>query len=72
MVTTVEKIQSTEHKIGEMQEALSAIQSGLERAEDVAVVAEDARRRSELILRSTVILGAIALIRLIYSRKKDS
>lgn len=42
----IEEIQSAEATIAKMQEALAAVQTGLERAETVAGAAEEAEEKS--------------------------
>jgi hypothetical protein len=42
-MTSIDKIQSAEAKVADLQDALAALQTGLERAEQVAVAAQEAK-----------------------------
>ncbi|MDH3681629.1 MAG: hypothetical protein OEV40_16965 [Acidimicrobiia bacterium] len=66
----VEKIQDAETRVAEMQDALATLQDGLRRAEAVAVAAEEAKQRSEQLLKATVGLIALAILLLVSSARK--
>ena len=66
----VEKIQAAEASVAEMQGALSELQSGLQRAEEIAVAAEAAKARAEQALRVTLGLIGLSVFLLLLSRKK--
>lgn len=66
----VEKIQDAEARVAEMQEALATLQDGLQRAEAVALAAEEAKRRSERHLKVTVGLIAVVVLLLVASARK--
>ena len=50
----VETIQSTEAKVAEMQDALAAVQSGLQKAEQIAIAAEETKAKADEILKVTL------------------
>lgn len=66
----VEKIQDAEAKVAAMQEALAGIQSGLERAEQVAVAAEDARQRAEQSMKVTLALVGLSVLLIALSLRR--
>lgn len=66
----VEKIRSAEASVAEMQEALAGLQSGLQRAEEIAVAAEAAKARAEQALKVTLGLIGLSVLLLVLSRKK--
>lgn len=66
----VEKIQDAEERVAEMQQALATLQEGLQRAEAVATAAEEARQRSEQLLKVTAGLIALAILLLVSSARK--
>lgn len=67
----VEKIQDAEARVSEMQDALATLQEGLQRAEAVAVAAEEAKQRSELLLKVAAGLAAVVLLLLVASARKQ-
>lgn len=67
----IEKIAEAEAQVADRQEALATLQSGLQRAESVAVAAEDAKRRSEQALTATVVLVAVSIFLLIVGRRNN-
>lgn len=69
-MSNIEKIQSAEEKVAELQDALTAVQSGLERAEAIAVAAEEAKERSERLIKLTMALLGLAVLLLLLSRRK--
>lgn len=69
-MSNVEKIQDAEARVAEMQDALASLQSGLERAEAVAVAAEEAKRRSEQGLKMAVALIGLSLVLLVVSARR--
>jgi hypothetical protein len=54
----------------EMQEALAAVQSGLERAEQVAVAAEESRAKAEQLVKVTLGLIGLSILLLVISRRR--
>ena len=70
-ITNLEKIQSASADLAEMQEALANLQAGLAKAEQVALAAEEAKRRSEQLLRVAAgLLGLLLLINLISALRR--
>ena len=54
-----------------MQEALVAVQTGLERAETVAVAAEEAKEKSAQLLKVVVWLMGLSVLLLVLSRRES-
>lgn len=69
-MSNVDKIRSAEEKVGELQDTLAAVQAGLERAENIAVAADDAKRRADQLLKVTLGLVALSILLIILSRRK--
>lgn len=69
-MSDVDKIRSAEEKVGELQDTLAAVQVGLERAERIAVAAEDAKRRADQLLKVTLGLVGLSILLIILSRRK--
>lgn len=69
-MSNIEKIQAAEQQVADLQDALSAVQGGLERAETVAVAAEEAKRRAEQLTKLTLGLIGLALLLIVLSRRK--
>ena len=69
-MTNVEKIQSAEEKVAEMQDALASLQVGLERAEAVAVAAEEAKQKSAQLLKVALGLIGLSILLIVLSRRK--
>ena len=66
----VDKIRAAEANVAQMQDALTALQTGLERAEAVAVAAEEAKQRSEQALRITFGLIGLSVLLIIVSFRR--
>jgi hypothetical protein len=66
----VEKIQSAEAKVAEMQHALAAVQSGLQKAEEIALGAEQAKARANQLLRVTLGLIGLSIVLIVFSRRR--
>lgn len=67
----IEKIRAAEANVAQMQDALTALQAGLERAESVAVAAEEAKQRSEQALKITFgLIGLSVLLILVSLRRR--
>ena len=66
----IDKIRSAEESVAEMQGALAELQSGLGRAEEIAVAAEAAKVRAEQTLKVTFGLIGLSVLLLLLSRKK--
>ncbi len=67
---SVDKIQEAEANVAQMQDALAALQSGLQRAEAVATAAEEARDRSEQTLKLTIGLIGLAIVLIVVSFRR--
>lgn len=71
-MTSIDKIQSAEAKVADLQDALSAVQSGLERAEQIAVAAELAKTRSEQLIKITLTLIGLSILLIVLSRRRPA
>lgn len=71
-MSNLEKIQTAEEQLGQVQDALSAVQQGLEHAESVAVVAEKAKARTGQVLKVGLVLGLVALVLVLVSRRRSA
>jgi hypothetical protein len=71
-MSNLEKIQSAEVQLGQVQEALSVVQQGLEHAESVAVVAEKAKTRTGQVLKVGLVLGLVAVVLVVLSRRRSA
>ena len=69
---TVAKIQDAEQQIADLQSTLEKMQNGLQRAEAVAVAAEDARRRSELLIKVSVGVLVLSILAIVFSRRRPT
>jgi len=69
-MSDVEKIQAAEAQVQQMQDALESVQAGLARAEQLAVAAEDAKRRSEQTLKAVLVLIGLSIALLALSRRR--
>ena len=69
-MNSIDKIREAEENVAQMQDALASLQSGLERAETVAVAAEEARQRSELALKVTLGLIGISVVLMLISLRR--
>ena len=68
----VEKIRSAEAQVAELQDALAAVQLGLERAEAVATAAEAATVNSERLIKVALGLFGVAIaVVLVGSRRRS-
>lgn len=63
-MSNVEKIQDAEAAVERLQVALDSVQSGLQRAEDLAVAAEEAKARSEQALKAVAVVSVLSLLAL--------
>ena len=66
----VETIQSTEAKVAEMQDALAAVQSALQKAEQIAIAAEETKAKADDILKVTLGLIGLSILLLVISRRR--
>ena len=66
----VETIQSTEAKVAEMQDALAAVHSGLQKAEQIAIAAEETKAKADEILKVTLGLIGLSILLLVISRRR--
>jgi hypothetical protein len=71
-MSNLEKIQTAEVQLGQVQDALSVVQQGLEHAESVAVVAEKAKTRSGQVVKVGLVLGLLALMLILLSRRRSA
>ena len=71
-MSNLEKIQSAETQLGQVQDALSMVQQGLEHAESVAVVAEKAKARTGQVLKIGLVLGLVALVLIVVTRRRSA
>ena len=69
-MTNVEKIQIAEAKVAEMQDALTAMQSGLEKAEQLAIAAEETKAKADRILKAALGLIGLSVLLLVMSRRR--
>ena len=67
----VEKIQSAETKVAEMQDALAAVQSGLQKAEEIAIAAEQTKARADQLLKVTLGLIGLSIVLIVVSRLRQ-
>lgn len=65
----VDKIEDAQARVGELQDALTTLQVGLERAEVVAKAAEEAKRRADAAMIVTAALAAVAIITVVLGRR---
>ena len=63
-MNNVEKIQDAEAAVERLQVALDSVQSGLQRAEELAVAAEEAKARSEQALKAVAVVSVLSLLAL--------
>ena len=66
----VEKIQAAEAKVADLQDALAAVQSGLQRAEQVAVAANEAKERAEQSIKITLALVGLSVVLIAISLRR--
>lgn len=66
----IEKIRAAEANVAQMQDALTTLQAGLERAEAVATAADEAKQRSEQALKVTVVLIGLSVVLLLLSARR--
>lgn len=71
-MSNLEKIQTAEVQLGQVQDALSAVQQGLEHAESVAVVAEKAKVRTGQVFKVGLVLGLVALMLVVLLRWRSA
>ncbi|MFA9563583.1 MAG: hypothetical protein ACERLM_02595 [Acidimicrobiales bacterium] len=71
-MSNLEKIQSAEVQLDQVQDALSVVQQGLEHAESVAVVAAKAKARTSQVLKVGLVLGLVALVLVVLSRWRSA
>lgn len=68
----VQRIQDAEAQVADLQRALGAIQTGLEKAEAIATAAEENRRRTELLIKIAAGLLAVSIVVTVVSRRNAS
>lgn len=66
----VEGIQSAEQTVAEMQAALAAVQSGLQKAEQVAIAAEETKAKAEQLIKVTIGLIGLSVLLILISRRR--
>ena len=69
-MSTVDKIQNAEQQVAELQATLDAMQTGLQKAESVAVAAEEARRRSEMLVKVSFGLIVTSIVLIVLPRRR--
>ena len=69
-MSTVDEIQDAEKQVADLQDTLGAMQHGLERAEEVAVAAEQARERSEMLVKVSLGLIVTSILLIVLSRRR--
>lgn len=69
-MSSVDKVRAAEENVAQMQDALAAVQSGLERAEAVAVAAEEAKQHSDQALKLAVGLIGLSVLLIIVSLRR--
>jgi hypothetical protein len=69
-MTNVEKIQTAEAQVAEMQDALAAMQLGLEKAEQIATAAEETKAKADRILKAALGLIGLSILLLVISRRR--
>lgn len=69
-MSNIEKIQAAEVQVQQMQDALESVQAGLARAEQIAVAAEEAKRRSDQTLKAVLVLIGLSIVLLVLSRRR--
>jgi hypothetical protein len=70
LMTDVEKIQSAETKVAEMQDALAAVQYGLQKAEEIALATEQIKERANQLLKVTLGLIGLSIVLIVVSRRR--
>lgn len=71
-MSNIDKIQSAEAKVADLQDALSAVQAGLERAEQVAIAAEEAKNSSERLIKVALALVGLSILLIVLSRRRSA
>jgi hypothetical protein len=66
----IEKIQDAEAQVAELQVALDAVQSGLQRAEQIAIAADKAKADAERAVKATVALVALSVMLIALSLRR--
>jgi len=66
----VERIQAAEEKIAGMQDALSMVQTGLQKAEEIALVADQTKARANQLLKVTLGLIGLSIVLIVVSRRR--
>lgn len=69
-MTDVERILAAEEKIAGMQDALAMVQSGLQKAEVIAIAADQTKARANQLLKVTVGLIGISILLIVVSRRR--
>jgi hypothetical protein len=70
-MANVEKIQSAEAKVAEMQDALAEMQSGLEKAERLAIAAKETKAKADQMLKAALGLIGLSILLLVISRRRS-
>ena len=66
----VDKLRQAEKRVADLQEALSAVETGLQRMESAAVAAETMRTRSEKMMRLAVGLVGVSILLVLLSLRR--
>jgi len=68
MLTNIERVREAETRVADLQAKLELLQSGLQRVEAAARVAEDAREPARRIGKVLVVLGVVGVVVLVVRR----
>jgi len=66
----VERIQAAEDKIAGMQDALSMVQSGLQKAEEIALAADQTKQRANQLFKVTLGLIGLSIVLIVVSQRR--
>ena len=69
-MSDVEKIQSAEAKVAEVQDALAAVQSGLQKIEQLAVAAEQTSAKADHLVKLTLGLIGLSILLIVVTRHR--
>lgn len=71
-MSDINRIQSAQAEVAELQDALATVQSGLQRAEEVAAAAAEVERRAERALKVALGLIGVSVVLLLLSRRRPT
>ncbi|MFV1990200.1 MAG: hypothetical protein ACC652_05620 [Acidimicrobiales bacterium] len=70
-MSSVDRIQSAEDKLAEVQQVIAVAQVGLEGAEAIAVVAENTRRRFRTVIGLAIVLVGLMVVARVARRRRS-